>query len=54
MSIRTAFSRMIDAREARARRYVNGVLVTLDDATLSLGGYDRETLKRSGISYYPF
>ena len=48
------FERMIAARERQARRYVNGVLLSLDDETLARGGFDRKTLKRSPATTYPF
>ncbi|MXN63532.1 hypothetical protein GR183_01330 [Stappia sp. GBMRC 2046] len=41
-----AVDRMVAARERQARRYVNGYLLSLDDATLSAYGYDRKELER--------
>lgn len=46
--LQKAFSRMITARERQARRYVNGYLLSLDDATLAAYGYDRRELEREG------
>lgn len=43
-----AFDRMVSARERQARRYVNGYLLSLDDATLAVYGYDRAELEREG------
>lgn len=48
--VRRAFDRMIDARSKQARRYVNGYLLSLDDATLAAHGYDRAELEREGSS----
>lgn len=52
--VRRAFDRMIEARSAQARRYVNGYLLSLDDATLASHGYDREKLEREGASTSAF
>jgi len=46
--MRRAFDRIIEARAAQARRYVNGYLLSLDDATLAAHGYDRDELKAEG------
>lgn len=46
--VRRAFERMVEAREKQARRYVNGYLLSLDDATLAAHGYDRRELEREG------
>ncbi len=46
--VRRAFDRMVEAREKQARRYVNGYLLSLDDATLAAHGYDRSELEREG------
>lgn len=54
MAIRNTFARMIEARERQARRYVNGVLAGLDDATLERAGIDRKSLRRSDRTVYPF
>ncbi len=48
--LRRTFDRMIEARSRQARRYVNGYLLTLDDATLASHGYDRAELEREGSS----
>ncbi|WP_428640892.1 hypothetical protein [Roseibium sp.] len=52
--MRRAFDRMIEARSAQARRYVNGYLLSLDDATLAAHGYDRKQLEREGASTSAF
>ncbi|WP_186396897.1 hypothetical protein [Stappia sp. TSB10GB4] len=44
---RKALDSMIAARERQARRYVNGYLLSLDDATLAAYGYDRAELERN-------
>lgn len=51
---RNAFDRIAAAREMQARRYVGSVLLSLDDDTLKSLGHNREDLKRSGQSTYPF
>ncbi|MFD1696505.1 hypothetical protein [Roseibium aestuarii] len=43
-----ALGRMVEAREKQARRYVNGYLLSLDDATLTAHGYDRASLEKEG------
>jgi hypothetical protein len=48
--IRRAFDRMVEAREKQARRYVNGYLLSLDDATLASHGIDRRELEREGTA----
>ncbi|GAB4521452.1 MAG: hypothetical protein Tsb0019_22870 [Roseibium sp.] len=52
--VRRAFDRMIEARSVQARRYVNGYLLSLDDATLAAHGYDRDRLEREGSSTSAF
>ncbi len=52
--VRRAIGSMIQAREKQARRYVNGYLLTLDDATLAAHGYDREVLMREGFNCTTF
>ncbi|MBD8890552.1 hypothetical protein [Roseibium litorale] len=46
--VRRALSRMVEAREKQARRYVNGYLLSLDDATLAAHGFNRAELEREG------
>ncbi|NRG17853.1 hypothetical protein HPQ64_09145 [Rhizobiales bacterium] len=41
-----AVDRMVASRERQARRYVNGYLLSLDDATLAAYGYDRKELEK--------
>ncbi len=52
--VRRAFARLISARERQVRRYVNGYLLSLDDATLAAHGYDRNELSREGSAVAPF
>ena len=42
------------ARERQARRYVNGSLLSLDDATLNAYGYDRRQLEDEGAMTFPY
>lgn len=51
---RTAFQRVVAARERQASRYVNGVLMNLDDQTLQGMGTSREELRRKGVSTSAF
>lgn len=44
---RTGFDRVIDAREAQARRYVNASLLLQDDETLARVGLKRSELERN-------
>ena len=48
------FDRMIAAREKQARRYVNGVLLTLEDETLARGGFDRKMMVAGWIAEIGF
>jgi len=52
--MRRALDRMIEARTVQARRYVNGYLLSLDDATLAAHGYDRRELEREGAATSAF
>lgn len=52
--VRRAFDRMVEARTLQARRYVNGYLLSLDDATLAAHGYDRRELEREGSATSAF
>lgn len=45
-----AFGRMVEAREKQARRFVNGYLLSLDDATLAAHGLNRDELEREGVT----
>ncbi|MEZ5840730.1 MAG: hypothetical protein R3D02_10020 [Hyphomicrobiales bacterium] len=49
-----ALDRLIEARERRARLYVNAHLLMLDDETLAAAGFDRKTLEAEGASPYLF
>lgn len=52
--LKRAVGGLMEAREREARRYVNGYLLTLDDATLTSLGYERETLRKSGVAIAAF
>lgn len=54
MGLRTAFDRMIAARERHARSYVNAALAQMDDETLRRAGVRREDLGRSRNAAYPY
>lgn len=43
---------MVAARERQARRYVNGMLLGLDDETLKTTGRTREDIRREGYLTY--
>jgi hypothetical protein len=47
---RNAFRALVEARQREAERYVNGVLLSLDDETLAGHGYSRAELARRGYS----
>ena len=47
---RNALNALVEARQAEAERYVNGVLLSLDDETLKSHGYSRAELVRRGTS----
>jgi hypothetical protein len=49
--LRTAFDRVVEARERQVGRYVNGALLNLDDQSLKALGTSREELRRKGTSY---
>lgn len=51
---RTALDRMITARERQARRYVNGALLHMDDATLTSLGRNRADIEREGAQDYMY
>ncbi len=51
---RTAFDRVIEARERQVRRYVNGALLSFDDTTLKSLGRRREDMIKEGASTFPF
>ncbi|MDI6027973.1 hypothetical protein QBK99_17425 [Corticibacterium sp. UT-5YL-CI-8] len=42
-----AFDALVTARQREAARYVNGVLLSMDDATLKQYGYDRKHLEKN-------
>ena len=41
---------LVEARQREAERYVNGVLLSLDDETLKSHGYNRAELSRRATS----
>jgi hypothetical protein len=47
---RSVLSALVEARQLEADRYVNGVLLSLDDETLKSRGYSRAELSRRGAS----
>jgi len=51
---RTAFDAFVASRERQANRYVNNLLLSLDDETLKAHGYSREELCRQPGSAYFF
>ncbi|MEM7464850.1 MAG: hypothetical protein AAF362_19440 [Pseudomonadota bacterium] len=51
---RRGFERMVVARQAEAQRYVNNVLLTMDDETLARAGYSREKLLQKERAINPF
>ncbi len=51
---RTAFDRMVAARERQVRHYVNGHLLSLDDESLKAMGRSRDELRREGASPFLF
>ncbi len=51
---RSAFDSMVEARQRQVNRYVNGVLLSFDDETLKAHGYNREDLRRRGVSTIAF
>ncbi len=51
---RNRFNRVVEARQRQAQRYVNGVLLAMDDESLERAGYDRKVLERQESALYPF
>jgi len=47
---RSAFRAYVEARQIEAERYVNGVLLSMDDETLKSHGYSRAELAKRGTS----
>ena len=54
MGIRTAFDRMIAARERQARVHVRAALAQMDDETLRRAGLRREELARGRGPTFPY
>lgn len=51
---RRGFERMMVARQAEAQRYVNNVLLRMDDESLARAGYSRKDLIKRERSISPF
>ncbi len=51
---RDSMNRVVEARQRQAQRYVNGVLLAMDDEALIRAGYDRKVLERQESSLHPF
>ena len=51
---RRSFELMRESRQRQAQRYVNSVLLQMDDETLRRAGYSRRELEASGRATYPF
>ena len=47
---RSFMNSVIIAREKQAKRYVNSVLLNMDETTLREAGFNRSELKREGAS----
>ena len=47
---RSVLKAFVEARQLEAERYVNGVLLSLDDETLKSHGYSRAELAKRGTS----
>lgn len=47
---RSLLNALVEARQLEADRYVNGVLLSLDDETLKSRGFNRAELSRRGTS----
>ena len=47
---RSALEALVQARQREAERYVNGVLLSLDDETLKSHGYNRAELSKRATS----
>ncbi|MCV6602487.1 MAG: hypothetical protein OIF54_13175 [Cohaesibacter sp.] len=52
--IRRTFDRMIKAREAEARRYVEAYIRNSDRGLLSQAGFDADEVKVKDAKYLPF
>ena len=52
--IRGFMNNVITAREQQAKRYVNSILLSMDEATLTAAGYDRAELKKRPSTTLPF
>ncbi|MEM1365867.1 MAG: hypothetical protein AAGH82_08970 [Pseudomonadota bacterium] len=52
--IRGFMNNVVTARQRQADRFVNGVLLSMDDDTLKSAGYDRSELRRRSSATFPF
>jgi len=52
--LRTAFERVVEARQRQADRYVSSAMLNLDDTTIAAFGTTREELRRKAKSTYVF
>ncbi|MEN0087857.1 MAG: hypothetical protein AAF737_05415 [Pseudomonadota bacterium] len=52
--IRAFMNNVVTARQRQADRFVNGVLLSMDDTTLRAAGYDRNELRRRSSTTLPF
>ncbi|MBA4783452.1 MAG: hypothetical protein H2045_09575 [Rhizobiales bacterium] len=53
MNKKSFFTGLIEARQRQANRYINGYLLTLDDATLTSRGYNRKDLLKKDSASFP-
>jgi hypothetical protein len=51
---KAGMNRVVEARQRQAQRYVNGILLAMDDESLKRAGYDRKALERQESALYPF
>lgn len=54
MAKKSFFQGLFDARQQQANRYVNGFLLTMDDATLEKMGIDRKKIKKEATQPFPY
>ncbi|MEN0087676.1 MAG: hypothetical protein AAF737_04485 [Pseudomonadota bacterium] len=52
--IRNFMNNVVTARQRQADRFVNGVLLGMDEQTLNAAGYDRNELRRRSAATFPF
>jgi hypothetical protein len=54
LATRNSFNRVVEMRQRQAQRYVNGILLAMDDQALERAGYDRKALERQESAISPF